>query len=171
MIRRWAFPMFPIMVLFFGVSSQAQDKPTAELRATVGQRSAILESACSNGGQIMGGGAARYYFTPRVSAGPEVLFMRACDRQVFTFYHPRLTATIDLAMDLRQSGRIRPYLVAGIGVVRHESRASTLSKIEFNGGAGARFFVNDRLFIAPEFRAGGEVAFMRFSVSVGWLFQ
>ena len=77
------------------LSAQAQDKSSVDLRATVGIRNAMIEGTCSSGnGQAMGGASLRFHATARVSLGPELLFVSSCDRQTFTFYHPRMSGML-----------------------------------------------------------------------------
>jgi hypothetical protein len=121
----------------------------------------------------MGGGSVRYYFSPRLSAGPEVLLVRRCSTQTFTFYHPRISATVYLALDLNQSPRFRPYLLGGVGFVRHGSPPGLPARNsnEFAGGGGVKVFLSDRIFVAPEFQIGGRVWFTRVTGSLGWMLR
>ena len=154
------------------LSAHAQDKPSADLRATFGMRNAITEGTCSSGnGQVMGGASVRFHATSRVSLGPEVLFAKPCDAQTFTFYHPQLSGMLHVAADLGQGRHIRPYLLGGAGFSRHRSLAGRppTYRTEWSGGTGLKIFVSDRVFVAPEVQVGGRVAFVRVTGSLGIL--
>jgi len=154
------------------LSAQAQDKPSADLRATFGMRNAITEGTCSSGmGQLMGGASVRIHATSRVSLGPEVMFASPCDGQTFTFYHPQLSGMFHVAADLSGGRRIRPYLIGGAGFARHRTslgRPPTY-RSEWAGGAGLKIFASDRVFVAPEVQVGGRVAFVRVTGGLGIL--
>jgi hypothetical protein len=155
------------------LSAQAQDKSSIDLRATFGMRNTMTEGTCADGnGQALGGASVRFHATPRVSIGPELLFASACDRQRFTFYHPQMTGMLHLAVDLSDGERFRPYLLGGGGFVRHRSSPAGRSvnyRFEGAGGGGAKIFLSDRVFVAPEVQFGGRVAFVRLTGSLGIL--
>ena len=156
------------------LSARAQDKSSIDLRAMVGARNAIIEGTCSHGeGQLMGGASIRYHATPRVSFGPEFLFIGACDQQTFTFFHPQMSGMMDVAFDLGKGRRLRPYFIAGGGFVRHRSLGgrAPLYRAEGWAGLGTKIFVSDRLFVAPEIQAGGGLASARFTTSLGLLLR
>jgi hypothetical protein len=163
-----------LITLFPMLSANGQDKSDIDLRATIGMRNAITEGTCSNSsGQVMGGASLRFHATPRVSIGPEVLFARACEGQTFTFYHPQMTGMLHVALDLSEGQRFRPYILGGGGFVRHRSLAgrAPLYRAEASGGAGAKIFLSDRVFVAPEVQFGGRVAFVRLTGSLGFLLR
>jgi hypothetical protein len=165
-----------VLAVCFGsiLSAQAQDKSTVDLRATFGMRNTMTEGTCFDGnGQALGGGSLRFHASPRVSIGPEVLFVSACDRQTFTFYHPQMSGMLHLAVDLSDGQRFRPYILGGGGFVRHSSLAGrpTRYRLEGSGGGGAKIFLSDRVFVAPEVQFGGRVAFVRLTGSLGILFR
>ena len=161
------------VVCVFAAFAQAQNKSQVDARITAGSRVAVVEPTCSGGGgQLMGGGSVQYYFTAQSSIGPEILFVRSCERQTFTFYHPHLSAMMYVATDLSQSVRIRPYLIGGVGVVRHHSRfASPNYKVEVAGGAGSKVFIRRRMFVSPEAQVGAPVLFVRFTASIGFVLR
>jgi hypothetical protein len=156
------------------LSAYAQDKGNIDLRGTFGMRNSITEGTCSNGnGQAMGGASVRFHVTSRVSLGPEVLFVSPCDRQTFTFYHPRMSGLVHLAFDFTKGRRIRPYLLGGGGFSRHRSLAGRPPsyRTEWTGGTGFKIFLGDRVFVAPEVQVGGRVGLMRFTGSLGILLR
>ena len=73
--------------------------------------------------------------------------------------------------------RVRPYLVAGGGVLHSRFRfpgalRERFSSNEFTGGGGGglRIRVSDRLWLSPEFRFGWE-PIVRITVSAGFTFR
>ena len=152
------------------LSLQAQDKSSVDLRATFGMRNGITNDTCASGGaQLMGGGSLRYHVSSRVSVGPELLFVRLCDQQIFTFYHPQMSGMVHLAVDLGK-GRVSPYLLGGAGFVRNrDSFGRSNYRTEFAGGGGAKFFLTDRVFLAPEVQIGGRVSHFRVTGALGIL--
>jgi hypothetical protein len=106
------------------------------------------------------GAASRFSLSPRVSIGPEIVYMRGpgFDRDLFV--------TGNLTFDvLRPAGGVRrgivqPFLVAGGGLMRHSDRfgASTFTSAEgaVTGGGGARVWLTDRVYALGEFRLGWE---------------
>jgi len=158
----------------------AQTNPKLDLRITLGWRTNVADGTCGEGeghffrsGQFELGGSARYYVSSRVSIGPELMFIKPCKRQIFTYYHPRLTGRMNAAFDLNRSTRVQPYLVAGFGFVR--SKTTVPDPVHYRweglGGLGARLFVSDRTFVAPEAHVGGRLETIRFSSSLGRLLE
>jgi hypothetical protein len=115
------------------------------------------------------GAAARFYLSPRVSVGPELVYMIGprTDRDlIFTG-----NLTFDLLGPTDGRGRrATPYLVLGGGLFTHREDFSgrTFSSTEgaFTGGGGVRFWLNDRVSIAGDLRAGWELH-LRTTLSIG----
>ena len=165
---RYGIFTLSILILSVPFSAGAQDKSSVQVQATAGYRNAIIEGTCLGGGQITAGGALGYYFTPRVIVGPEVLLTRSCERQVFTFYHPQLSVMMRAAVDLNENSHIRPFLTGSGGFVRHRTFYSgSLYKAAVGGGAGSKFFLSTRVFVAPEIQVEVPVAALRITVSLG----
>jgi hypothetical protein len=165
-----------LSILLFGrgLCVGAQDRSSMEVQLKAGQRNSVIEGTCSNGnGQFMIGGSFRYHLTSRTSVGPEVLYVHPCNEQGFTFYHPAMSAMVQVTYDLSEGARVRPYLIAGLGVVHHRTRyAANSTKPEGAGGAGVRIFATKRVFIAPEIQVGAPgPAFIRFNVGVGFMLR
>jgi hypothetical protein len=105
----------------------------------------------------MVGGSARIYLSPRLSVGPELVYMRGPfdDRDLFL--------TGNLTFDVLRSGAGRPvvpFLVAGGGFFRN---TSTIGPQRFSylegavtGGGGVRVRLGDRWHALGEFRLGWE---------------
>lgn len=116
------------------------------------------------------GGSVRWYATPRISVGPEVVFMVGpdTDRDLF------LVGTLfyDLLASGGDSGprRASPYVVAGGGFYRHWSRlrGGTFATYQptFTAGGGLRLSISDRVYVTPEFRVGWEL-YLRATAAIG----
>ena len=158
------------VLMFCSCLVQAQSR-ASEFQISVGQRNAILEGTCSSGsGQPTIGGSWRYHVTPRWSIGPEISYARACDRQAFTYYHPQYSGMLQVTRDLTQGERIRPYLIGGLGFVRHHSRyAPAAARLEASGGIGTKIFLTKRAFVAPEVQVSGQA--LKYSVGVGFVLR
>jgi hypothetical protein len=110
-------------------------------------------------GHSMFGGAARFYFSPRIGVGPEVQYMMGSGS------HRDLMLTGNLTFDLlsptgRTPRRVTPFLVVGGGLFRTTDSAfgDSFSSSEggFTGGGGVRAWINDRTYVASEVRVGWE---------------
>jgi len=162
----------PMLLLGQALSLEAQDRASIETQISLGKRDAIIEGTCSSGGgQVMLGGSFRYYATQKTSIGPELLYMRPCERQVFTFYHPQVSGMLQIVHDFGRNAHIRPYLIAGAGIVRHRSLYGPQTKGEIAGGAGVKIFASKRTFIAPELQVGAAAPSVRFKVGFGIVFR
>ena len=125
------------------------------------------------------GGALRYYIYRQVSIEPEVLFMWRGQNDRDVVFTPHL------GLDLMPSnGRVVPYVIVGIGAEHHRDQITyrdffngnqLVTKkingftVSANAGVGAKLFLTDRLFVAPEVRGGHEPRFCA-SLSVGYVF-
>jgi hypothetical protein len=103
------------------------------------------------------GGAARIYVTPRLSVGPELVYMigPGSDRDVLLFAN----LTVDLTKPrLGRVGRVEPYLVMGAGLLSHSNSfggySSSGSSVTYSWGGGARVWVARRVYVASDIRAG-----------------
>ena len=111
------------------------------------------------------GGGARWQLSPRVSVGPEVVFMKGPDddRDVF------LTGKV--IVDFLPRRLVSPYFVADGGAMLHGTKFSGgpywVHEGAVSAGAGARIDVSPQLSIAPEFRIGWE-PHLRIGVRVTW---
>ena len=105
------------------------------------------------------GGAVRLYLRPRLSVGPEVVYIRGDN-------HSHLMVTGNVTWDLLapMNGRppsITPFFVLGGGVFqtreRFSSGAFTSSEGAFTAGGGVRALVGDRVTIGADARVGWEL--------------
>ena len=111
------------------------------------------------------GASVRYYLTQKFSVEPEFqyLYNSEADRD--------FVLIANVAYDFRAPGaKVVPYVIAGPGMLWHRSSGAfgTFSGNHgfASGGFGTKVYINDRWFVAPEFRIGWE-AHMRFTVSIG----
>jgi hypothetical protein len=116
------------------------------------------------------GGSARLYFSRRWSVEPEFLHARkGSDRNYFLWGN--------VAFDFFQRDRrIVPYWYEAPGLVRHTTGFSnftlTTHEAAFGTGAGVRFKVSDRVFVAPQFRVGvADGVFVEFTGSIGYILR
>ena len=105
------------------------------------------------------GGAVRWYFSPRVSIGPEFTFISGESHS-----HRVLTGnlTFDLLAPRSGQSRLTPYFVLGGGVFNtSESFAFTGERFRstegaFTAGGGVRVPINDRVSAGADARIGWE---------------
>ena len=103
--------------------------------------------------------ASRWYLGPRLSIGPEAVYMQGPggDRDLF------LTGNVtwDLFGRNGRSSRVVPFIVGGAGLMRHRARfgTQTFTSTEgaFTAGGGVRAGLNDRIFVAGDARLGWEL--------------
>ena len=103
------------------------------------------------------GGAARLYVLPRISVGPEVVYIDADN-------HDHLTVTGNVTWDVvgpTNARRLTPFLVAGAGLFRtRESFFTgpfTSTEGAFTAGGGVRAPVGDRVTVGIDARVGWEL--------------
>ena len=153
--------ILPLLVVLIAAPAAAQPAartgPAAAIEAVGGHAGFIDESLIRH---TVLGASGRLYLSPRVSVGPEFVYMRGpgFDRDLFLTGN----VTIDLlapAVSARR-GTVNPFLVAGGGLMRHSDRfgSSTFASSEgaVTGGAGARVWLTDRVYALGEFRLGWE---------------
>ena len=155
---------FAVLILALAQSAGAQDRHKGSVEA-VGGWTGFVDDAMINHGIV--GGAARWNVSPRVSIGPEIVYMigPGDDRDLFL--------TGNVTFDVFSNRRVTPFFVAGGGLFRHSDRVGfgSFSSTEgaFTGGGGVRFLIGERFYLAPEARLGWELH-TRLSMSAGWRF-
>jgi hypothetical protein len=162
MIRRIlalsALALFPLRA---GHSAQAQISGGAtEVRATGGLTKIFQDEPA----HLTAGGSVRYYLTRRLSVQPGAFLARGSN------YEER-SLLADLAFDFPASGgRVTPYVIGGVGLLRcHDKRIDyTSTELNAGGGFGAKVFLTPRLYVAPEVRLGTH-AFPQATIGVGFL--
>jgi hypothetical protein len=111
------------------------------------------------------GGGGRFYLLPRISVGPEVLYISGNN-------HSHLVATGNVTWDLMGGGRrpITPFVVVGGGLfqTRESFFTGTFTSNEgaFTAGGGVRAAVSDRVDVGVDARLGWETH-LRISGFVG----
>jgi hypothetical protein len=149
------FASYLILVAAVLGCAPAQASAQTAVEATAGFAGFVDETVM--GHSVIGIGT-RTYLTPRVSIGPELVYMRGPgnDRDLF------LTGNITYEFGRPNSGgRVVPFVVAGGGFMRHSDRFGQRSFSRFEGaavgGGGVRWYVTDRLSIAGDWRLGWEL--------------
>jgi len=145
--------------------AQSLTPPKVEVKAAAGSSSFTLTDDSDLEHKIAGG-SVRIYLTRRLSVEPEFVYMRhGKDDQDYHFIQ-------NVAYDFDLTDRFVPYVVAGAGIEHHRGRYDGAN---FSGntwtvsaGVGAKIFLTDRIFVAPELRFGHEPS-MRTSVGVGFV--
>ena len=114
------------------------------------------------------GGSVEFYLTPRLSVAPELIYMRGpgTDRD--------LTLMGNMAYDLARFGKNSVYVVGGAGILHNTAKfpgsidpVSSFSEWTAGGGVGAKLFLSNSIFVAPEFRFGWEPLY-RITGSIGF---
>lgn len=143
----------------------AQDRPGPAAEFAAGWVGFADDGIVSEG---LIGGAARWYLLPRISVGPEVVYIRGDN-------HSHLIVTGNVTFDVfaSTSGRPRqvtPFLVVGGGIfqTRESFFAGTFRSTEgaFTGGGGVRAVVSDRVTVGVDMRVGWELH-IRVNGSIG----
>jgi len=170
-----------ILLSMFPVAAQNDlSRPRAELKIGGGISTFGGTSSIENYRHTVIAGAVRVYVYKRLSIEPEVMYMQRGDND------RDLVITPHIAVDLMDSrGRFVPYVITGIGVEHHRdqftyndffngnvlvTRKVSSNTVSINAGVGAKLFLTDRLFVAPDVRVGYEPTF-RATVSVGYVFS
>lgn len=133
----------------------AQDRPAPAVELAAGWVGFADDGIVSEG--LVAGGARLYLF-PRVSVGPELVYIDGPN-------HSHLVVTGNVTWDVlaptnRRPHRITPFVVAGGGVfqTREHLFNGTYTSREgaFTAGGGVRAFVGDRVTVGLEMRVGWE---------------
>ena len=155
-----------LIVLAFlgsGTAGYAQEA-SSRLAVDVSGGSAAFVDDIPIGHFTLGGGV-RWQLTPKVSVGPEFVFMRGpdSDRDLF------LTGKV--IVDFMPGRLVSPYFVADGGAMLHGDRFPRgpywSSEGAVSAGGGLRINVSPRVSIAPEVRLGWE-PHMRIGALVTW---
>jgi hypothetical protein len=139
-------------VLGFAGTVSAQEAPSRLAVDLSGGYAGFADESIVGHGTF--GAGVLWRLTPRLSVGPEAVFMNGPngDRDVFV--------TGKLIFDVMPTRLVSPYLVADAGAMLHADRFFNGSywsqEGAVSGGGGVRFNVTPRLSIAPEFRIGWE---------------
>ena len=149
----------------------AQDRPRPMVEAVVGSSGFIDEVVDQF---LTFGAGARWFVTPRVAIGPEIVAQRGEHEA------SNLTVTGNVTVDFirdEPGRRVVPYVAAGGGYLRQRTivgsgPGSTVlqpfasSEGTLSGGLGVRVAMGRRFFVAPELRFGWEPE-IRMAVMIG----
>jgi hypothetical protein len=134
----------------------AQDRPAPTLELSGGWVGFADDGIVS---EPVGGGAARLYLLPRISVGPEVVYIGGDN-------HSHLMVTANVTWDVLApvNGRPRqvtPYFVTGGGIfqTRESFITGTFTSREgaFTAGGGIRGLVGQRMLVGVDARVGWEL--------------
>jgi hypothetical protein len=156
------------LLLVTGITSvqvvNAESLRQAEVRAIGGYVGFLDDGGTLN---HWAGGSIRYFFTRRLAIEPEFLFLRESRADQDFHFIPNLVFEF-----FKNPGNVQPYLIGGVGLQRHRELTGTgfysSNSAIFGGGLGAKIFVSDRWYVAPEFRIGWE-PFFRITGSIGYI--
>ena len=148
--------MFATVLLLLCAASdaKAQERPAPAVDLTAAWIGFADDSVVSEPGF---GGALRWYVSPRIAIGPELLFMRGDS-------HNHFVLTGNLTWDVLPQAThpaATPFLVVGAGMFQtHETffdDAVTSSEGAFTAGGGIRSRLSDRVSVGVDARVGWEL--------------
>ncbi|HEV3484015.1 MAG TPA: hypothetical protein VG106_01305 [Vicinamibacterales bacterium] len=162
MLRQFLF--VSLLLGFTVATAHAQS-----VEATVGHAAFLDEDPIEHS---IFGGSVRFALTPRLSVGPEIVYMIGPGHDRDMFVTGNLWFDL-LGADGGSPRRVTPYLIAGGGLMRHRDEFFadfTANEGAVTGGIGVRIAVTDRWYVAPEARLGWE-PHSRLAVTVGYRFR
>jgi hypothetical protein len=127
---------------------------------------------------LVTGAAIRIRITRHWSVEPEFNYMRRHSNDEDYVFQPNVVYEFNSLSD-----RVVPYLIGGVGVIRHKSVFNgsdfvtgepttfdtSFTTWSANAGAGMKVFLSKHLFVAPEARLGNQPT-ARATVSIGYVF-
>ena len=134
----------------------AQERPRPAVEGAVGWVGFADDGTVS---ETLVGGAARVYLSPRMSVGPEVVYIQG-ERHSHLLFTGNLTWDVLGPIDGGQR-RVTPFLVAGGGVFQTREQffgePFTSREGAFTAGGGIRTAAGDRLTAGVDLRIGWEL--------------
>ena len=134
--------------------AMAQDRPGPAFEFAAGWVGFADDGIVS---ESLVGGAARLYVLPRISVGPEIVYVDGNN-------HNHLTVTGNVTWDLigpMNTRRLTPFVVAGAGLFRTResffSGTFTSTEGAFTAGGGVRAPVGNRVTVGIDARVGWEL--------------
>jgi hypothetical protein len=152
---RAAVGLFALLAAPMSAVAVAQGRPAPAVEFSAGWVGFADDGIVS---ESLVGAAARLYLLPRISVGPEVVYIRGAN-------HSHLIATGNLTWDLfspvnSRQRRVTPFFVAGGGMfqTRDSFLSGTFTSREgaFTAGGGVRGLVGDRVLMGVDARIGWE---------------
>ena len=137
-------------------TAEAQERPAAAIEAGAGWIGFADDGIVSEGAI---GAAARWYLLPRVSIGPEILYIKGNN-------HSHMTLTGNVTFDLLSpaQGRpcpVTPFVIVGGGLFQTREKFFngdfTSNEGAFTAGGGVRALAGDRVTIGIDTRVGWEL--------------
>ena len=156
------------MRLFFAIGALVCTMPAIaqrqiDAKGSVGLASFVDESPEHH---LLTGGSVRIYLTRRFSIEPEFLYL-------YRDKHYDMILMPNFVWDFGGS-RVVPYVTGGLGLQRTTDTGFLQSYSHNEGvitaGAGVKFYLRDRWFIAPEARVGFE-PHIRISAGIGYTWR
>jgi hypothetical protein len=152
-----------LFLIFFAAStasaqtrSSTGNGPAGAVEFSAGYAGFVDDATIDHG--LIGIGS-RWYLGPRLSIGPEVVYMKGPDDDRDLFLTGNVTW--DLLGSSGRAPRVIPFVVGGAGLMWHRdrfgSRTFTSNEGAFTAGGGARVRLNDRVFVAGDARIGWEL--------------
>jgi hypothetical protein len=104
--------------------------------------------------ETMFGGAMRWYASPRVAIGPELIYIAGST-------HSHFVVTGNVTFDLLRDRGVTPFLVAGGGLFQTREDfpgmpSFTSNEGAFTAGGGVRVAAGDRITVGVDVRMGWE---------------
>jgi hypothetical protein len=155
-LARAAISALALLVLTMTDVAVAQERPGPAVEFAAGWVGFADDGIVS---ESLVGGGARWYVLPRVSLGPELVYLHGDN-------HSHLMVTGNVTWDLLAptNGRppsIAPFVVVGGGVFQTRetffSETLTSSEGAFTAGGGIRALVGDRVTVGIDARVGWEL--------------
>jgi hypothetical protein len=151
---RVAIVVFVLLAAPMAYLAEAQDRPGPAVDLAAGWVGFADDGIVSEG---LVGGAARWYLLPRISVGPELVYIHGAN-------HSHLVVTGNVTWDVlaptNRPHRVTPFLVAGGGVFQTREHflngTYTSSEGAFTAGGGVRALVGDSVALGLEMRMGWE---------------
>jgi len=148
------FAIVVLVLVCVGPHVHAQERPAPAVDLTAAWIGFADDGVVSEPGF---GGALRWYVSPRIAIGPELLYIRGDS-------HSHLALTGNLTWDVLPQAthpKATPFLVAGAGMFQtHEEffdDAVTSTEGAFTAGGGIRSRVANRISVGVDARIGWEL--------------
>jgi hypothetical protein len=153
--RHAVLAAFLVFAPVLAAAASAQERPSPTLDLSAGWVGFADDGVVSEG---MVGGAARFYLSPRIALGPELLWISGENHS-----HTVLTGNLTFDLIAPTAGlpaKLTPFLVVGGGMF--QTRESffgedfTHTEGAFTAGGGLRAAVGDRVTVGVDARIGWE---------------